>query len=165
MVTATHSRATSLTGTILPLVTKRAKLALTKAVKIIPRFVQDNFVAQGTRGKSGKNRWARVSRRQLIWRKTYPHDGSAEQKEQYWKEHRPLRDTDTLFDSFKAGRVSESADGMSARVTSTTNYGWMHEYGEGTTPDGKPLWHRPHMYLWAERDIPIIRTAFWEAMA
>ncbi|KKK83598.1 hypothetical protein LCGC14_2791770 [marine sediment metagenome] len=147
MVTATLSRPKSLTETLLPMVLKRAERGLKKAAALVPDFLKDNFIDQGTRGKSGQNRWARVSRRQIIWRVTYPHGGSPEQKDAYWRAHKPLNDTGRLRKSFAPGPIAIDATGMAVKVTSSTDYGWRHHFGEGFTPDGQPIWRRPHMYI------------------
>ena len=164
MVTATLNPPNKLVAILTPIVSSKAKRSLISASALVPSFVQDNFIDQGTRGKSGQNRWARVSRRQLIWRKTYPHSGSPEQKERYYREAQPLRDTGTLFNSFKSGKLTDVRDGFAIAVRSTTDYGWRHEFGEGQTPDGQPLWYRPHMYLWAEHDAPILFAEFARRM-
>jgi hypothetical protein len=147
MVTAMLSRPKALSSILFQEVVPRAKRSLAAAAALVPGFIQDNFIDQGTRGKSGQNRWARVSRRQIIWRKTYPHGGSPEQQDAYWFAHEPLRDTGTLYNSFSPGQVTDTSDGIAVKITSSTNYGWRHEFGEGSTPDGQPIWHRPHMYI------------------
>jgi hypothetical protein len=154
-----------LSETLLPLVLQKAERGLSQAAALVPDFIQDNFIDQGTRGKSGQNRWARVSRRQIIWRKTYPHAGSPEQKDAYWRSHEPLNDTGTLRKSFKPGPIAIDANGIAIKVTSSTDYGWRHEFGEGSTPDGQPIWHRPHMYVVDPVDTDQMFKAFEREMA
>jgi hypothetical protein len=126
----------------------RVKEGITSSAALIPDMLQDNMIDEGTRGKGGQNRWARLTRRSIRFRKTYPLTGSLEEQERYFRSHIPLRDTNTLFNSFKVTSVKEEKDGLTvAIVTSTTNYGWRHEFGVGTTPDGQPIWYRPHMYI------------------
>lgn len=162
MVTATANRPPDLSSIVLPDIVQRVSKAMVEAAKIIPDMIQDNMIDEGTRGKSGRNRWARLTHRTITYRKSYPHRGSQEQKARYFANHIPLRDTNTLFNSFRPGPVQKTRDGLSIRVTSTTDYGWRHEYGIGRTPDGQPIWRRSHMYIWKERDVPRIRKVFTE---
>lgn len=165
MVTATLSRPKSLVSLLIQEVVPRVKLGLQKAAELVPSFIQDNFIDEGTRGKGGQNRWARVSPRQIIWRKTYPHGGSPEQKHSYWFAHKPLRDTDTLYNSFKPGKIFKTKDGFAVKITSSTNYGWRHHFGGGTTPDGQPIWRRPHIYIVDPTDTTKMFARFREGMA
>lgn len=125
----------------------RTKSGLFKVGKIIQENVKDSFDTGGER--SGY--WEPTPLFWLRQRKTWPHQHQKNQltsaQINYLKKALPLVDTGKLASSFKSPSTKYSKAGITWELTSTTNYGWRHEFGVPGPNGPKKLHKRPHLFI------------------
>lgn len=124
----------SLTDEIIHEITTDAERGLTAAAKIIPDFLLRNFELFGA--VFGDSEWEPISANSL-----------RKYRKQNRNRFQPLWDTGNLARSGHNLPMEKTKDG--SRIDTTLeSYGFEHDAGTAITPEGEPVWRRPHMHLY-----------------